>query len=83
MFGIFYWCTSAILSIFPSYIYIDLVKLKISVTEKATSKCSFFHVYMDVYKTWTPSPWTTLVDLVRRPLRGPSPWTTLVDTPIY
>ena len=40
MFGIFYWCTSAILSIFPSYMYI--VKLKISVTEKATSKCSFF-----------------------------------------
>ena len=39
MFGIFYWCTSAILSIFPSYMYI--VKLKISVTEKATSKCSF------------------------------------------
>ena len=38
---------------------------------------------MDVYKTWTPSPWTTLVDLVRRPLRGPSPWTTLVDAPIY
>ena len=38
---------------------------------------------MDVYKTCTPSPWTTLVDLVRRPLRGPSPWTTLVDTPIY
>ena len=40
MFGIFYWCTSAILSIFPSYMYI--VKLKISVTEKVTSKCSFF-----------------------------------------
>ena len=83
MFGIFYWCTSAILSIFPSYIYIDLVKLKISVTEKATSKCSFFPCMHGRVQNMDPSPWTTLVDLVRRPLRGPSPWTTLVDTPIY
>ena len=69
MFGIFYWCASAILSIFPSYIYIDLVKLKILVTEKATSKCSFFpcmhgHVLnMDPQSMdypCGPSPWTPL-----------------------
>ena len=24
-----------------------------------------------IYTTWTPSPWTTLVDLVHGPLHGP------------
>lgn len=37
------------------------------------------HVCMDMYKTWTPSPWTTPADLVRGLLRGPSPWNTPVD----
>ena len=81
MFGIFYWCTSTILSIFPSYMYI--VMLKISVTEKATSKCSFFPCMRGRVQKWTPSPWTTPVDLVRGPLHGPSPWTTLVEPPIH
>ena len=37
--------------------------------------------FLDAYKTWTPGPWTTSVDLVHGPFRGPRPWTTPVDYP--
>ena len=65
MFGIFYWCTSAILSIFPSYM--QIVKLKISVTKKATIKCSCFPCMCGRVQNMDPQS-------MDYPC-GPSPWT--------
>ena len=50
-----------------------LLSIYITCLQEFHKKMNLLHWFTDVYKTWTPGPWTTLVDPVHEGVHGPGP----------